>query len=300
MRFKSVKKNKLDTRQRPAYEPPTRRPGSMGEARRDGGNWLRAFWATPAHINRATQALCGAAFLLLAFMGGVWAMRLPMLEFRQVQVVGDVRHLQRAELARLVRQWRGNFLTLDLERVRRDVAALAWVKDADVARRWPAELIIAVNEHQPLARWGRRSLVDNDGKVFAGEVDGSFPRLFGPDEHAERVVEHYHKLVLALAPIGARPSEVRLSPRLAWEVQLDNGFKLELGRADFDERLQTFLTAYRVELHNFASNTLVVDLRYKRGLALKVGQLQERPGDQPAGASSKSKKTGSAKKRTRL
>jgi cell division protein FtsQ len=109
--------------------------------------------------------------------------------------------------------------------------------------------------------------------VFAGEVEGALPHLFGPEEHALRVVEQYHKLVQALAPIGARPVEVRLSPRMAWEVALDNGFKLELGRGDFDERVQTFLTAYRVELHNLASNALVVDLRYKRGLALKIAQL---------------------------
>lgn len=297
MRLRPGKQAKRDARQRPAFQEPTRRPGSMGESRRGGEGWFSAFWSTPAHLNRATQALCGAAFLLLAFMGGVWAMRLPMLEFRQVQVIGDVRHVRHAEIARLVHQWRGNFLTLDLDRVRRDVAALSWVKEADVARRWPAELVIRVDEHAPLARWGRRSLIDADGVVFAGEVQGELPHLFGPDEHAARVVEHYHKLVQALMPIGARPSEVRLSPRLAWEVQLDNGFKLELGRADFDERLQTFLTAYRVELHNFATNALVVDLRYKRGLALKVGQL---PKPSKPEKPSSAKKTKDVQQRTRL
>ncbi len=275
MRLRATKKNKLETRERPRFEPPTRRPGSMGEARRDGDNWLRAFWMTPAHINRATQALFGAAFLLLAFMAGAWAMHLPILEFKQVRVAGEVRHVQRAEILQLLRKWHGNFLTLDLERVRRDVVALPWVKEADVARRWPAELVIQVTEHQPLARWGRRSLIDRDGVIFAGEVNGDLPHLFGPEDHAARVLEQYHKLTLALAPIGAHPSEVRLSPRLAWEVKLDNGFKLELGRSDFDERLQTFLTAYRVELHNLASNELVVDLRYKRGLALKIAQLPQ-------------------------
>ena len=297
MRFRPVKQVKRDPRQRSASREPTRRPGSMGEARGAGDGWLGVFWSTPAYLNRATQALWGAAFLLLAFMGGVWAIRMPMLEFRQVQVVGDVRHLRHADIARLVHQWRGNFLTLDLERVRRDVGALSWVKDADVARRWPAELVIQVNEHTPLARWGRRSLIDGDGVVFAGELQGALPHLFGPDEHAARVVEHYHKLVQALLPIGASPSEVRLSPRLAWEVQLDNGFKLELGRADFDERLQTFLTAYRVELHNFSSNPLVVDLRYKRGLALKVGQLPKPSKPEKPGRAKKSK---DVRDRTRL
>jgi cell division protein FtsQ len=136
--------------------------------------------------------------------------------------------------------------------------------------------------------------------VFAGEVDGEFPHLFGPDEHAARVVEHYHKLVHALAPIGARPSKLRLSPRLAWEVELDNGFKLELGRSDFDERLQTFLTAYRVELHKMASNALVVDLRYKRGLALKVAQLPKPNKPEKPEKPRKPRKSQDVEERTRL
>jgi cell division protein FtsQ len=271
----SDKLAKREARRRIVFEAPTRRPGSMGGPRREGGNRLRAFWNSPAQLGRAAQALFGVAFLLAAFMAGVWAMRWPMLEFRSVQVVGEAPHIEREELARLLAQWRGNFLTLDLERVRRDMTSHAWVKHASVARAWPPRLTIEVVEHRPLAHWGRRALIDAEGFVFGAQIEADLPRLHGPEEHAARVVEHYHKLTNMLAPIGARPVALRLSPRMAWEAELDNGFKLELGRSDFDERMQTFLTAYRVELHNMAANALTVDLRYKRGLALQVAQLPD-------------------------
>ena len=65
-----------------------------------------------------------------------------------------------------------------------------------------------------------------------------------------------------------QPTEVRLSARRAWQIKLDNGAVLELGRADTQARLARFVKAQsRTPALQVAG--LHADLRYGSGLALR-------------------------------
>ena len=82
---------------------------------------------------------------------------------------------------------------------------------------------------------------------------------------------------LLLAGTGLRINELFLSERFAWNVQLNNGIKLNLGRKEFIDRFQRFIDLFEL-LDRQEKSVDYVDLRYDTGLA--VGWKTEIAGTQ--------------------
>jgi len=169
----------------------------------------------------------------------------PWFALRTIEVKTPVAHVTEAQI-RLVaeRQVRGTFFTVDLEGVRNSLEKLPWVREARVERRWPDTLVVSLTEHVPLARWNDNALVNETGEVFVAAVAQRLPRLSGPEDGSAEVVAAYRRHQAALAPLGMTIDELRLSPRRAWRLRLDNGMTLALGREQTDARLARFVALY--------------------------------------------------------
>ena len=155
-----------------------------------------------------------------------------------------------------------------LQAVREAAHRIAWVRDAVVRRRFPDAVEITLETYEPLARWGERELVSPRGEIFTADYGAPLPRFVGTPAAAPRMAAEYPGIVAALTPVGAAVSELRLSPRGAWQVVLDNGMLLELGRGDIAPRLEQFATAWpRLAAQGVEARH--VDLRYGNGLAVQ-------------------------------
>ncbi|NJR72220.1 MAG: cell division protein FtsQ [Gammaproteobacteria bacterium] len=71
-----------------------------------------------------------------------------------------------------------------------------------------------------------------------------------------------------LATIARSPAALTLTPRRAWQLTLDNGASLELGRLDTDARLNRFIATYPQVAALQAAKTQV-DLRYLSGFTIR-------------------------------
>jgi cell division protein FtsQ len=183
---------------------------------------------------------------------------------------------------------RGTFFTVDLEYVRNSLEKLPWVREARVERRWPSTLVVSLVEHVPLARWNDHALVNADGEVFVAAVSDKLPRLSGPEDSSAEVMATFRRHQATLAPLGMKIAELRLSPRRAWWMRLDNGMQLALGRVQTDARLARFTALYPSMIAtqtapSVATNPaepsaapaapvvpLTVDLRYPDGFAVRM------------------------------
>jgi len=170
--------------------------------------------------------------------------------------------------------------------VRNCLEKLPWLREARVERRWPDTLVVSLTEHVPLARWNDNALINEAGEVFVAAVSTQLPRLTGPEESSAEVVAAYRRHQAALAPLGMTIDELRLSPRLAWRLRLDNGMTLALGREQTDARLARFVAMYprmfgaqpEKEVVAVAQGTspaapitpVTVDLRYPDGFAVRM------------------------------
>ncbi len=151
----------------------------------------------------------------------------------------------------------------------RDAARrLPWVREASVRRRFPDGLEITFEAHEAFARWGQDRLVSDKGAVFDGATDAKLPRFDGPEGSGPRMVQEYPEIRRLLEPLASPVSELHLSPRGAWEVVLDNGLTLEVGRGDVEARLERFARAWP-GLVAAQVQTRHADLRYANGFALR-------------------------------
>jgi cell division protein FtsQ len=71
--------------------------------------------------------------------------------------------------------------------------------------------------------------------------------------------------------------QVRVSPRRAWQLRLDNGLTLELGREQIEARLARFVGAYDRTLGRLGRRIEHVDLRYSNGFAVRMPGLKSAP-----------------------
>ncbi len=235
------------------------------------------------------RALTWGAFGLLAYGAISWTAAQPWFALRNIEVKTPTAHVTEAQI-RLVaeRRVRGTFFTVDLERVRTSLEKLPWVREARVERRWPDTLVVSLSEHVPMARWNDNALLSTSGDVFVAALNQSLPKLAGPADSSDEVATAYRRYQTTLAPLGMAISELRLSPRQAWRIRLDNGMQIALGRGQADARLARFVALYprlfadqagaNPDLQHAAASSepavavapVTVDLRYSDGFAVRM------------------------------
>ena len=115
--------------------------------------------------------------------------------------------------------------------------------------------------------------MNSRGEVFAATTSEHLPSFAGPEGSSDRVLERYADFKEGLRPLGRYPVAVSLSPREAWQLKLDDGVVLELGRDQpkhpLSERIERFVSTYNTARGRFHTALGVIDMRYPNGFALR-------------------------------
>ena len=256
----------------------------MAKAKRKS-NDNAGFWDRPQLMNLIADLLYFAAALGLGYAATLAVARLPFFPLHAVTVAGPLQEVTPTQVEYAARTAvAGNFFTVNLEAVRTAFEKLPWVRKAEVRRSWPGGLELAIEEHVAAARWkhtegAEARLVNRQGEVFAAASSAALPLFVGPEGAAPLILARYLELQPLLAPIGRQPQSLALSPREAWQLRLDDGVLLDLGRdqakSRVNERLQRFTAAYRQAAERLRVRADVIDLRYPNGFAMRVARAGE-------------------------
>jgi len=231
-------------------------------------------WDKPEALNAIANTLFGVAFLLVLYASFVFVVHLPIFPLREVRLVEQPRHVQRAHIeAAVKKELRGTFFTIDLALARRGFEAMPWVRKADVRRQWPDRIEVRIEEHEPLARWGTLGLVNVQGEIFEASYAGKLPVFNGPAGASKEMAIQYAYFRKSLEPLGREPVQVNVSARRAWSLRIDTGTTLELGRNDLENRLARFVQNYERTAQYLGRRVDYVDLRYSNGFAVRVPEL---------------------------
>ncbi len=228
-------------------------------------------WDNARFLNALANALYCAAAALTLYGVLMMFLQLPIFPLREVEVTGRVARTTRDQVqAIVVEQLKGNFFTLDLDAARAAFQKLPWIRRATLRRHWPDRLEVEVEEHVALARWRDSALVNTYGEVFEAATSEILPVFSAPEGTATEVAQRYDAFRTSLEPLGKRPVHVALSARRAWQLKLDDGEVLELGRSQMEERLQRFVSAYGRTLAQLPHRSYRIDLRYSNGFAVRM------------------------------
>jgi len=163
------------------------------------------------------------------------------------------------------------FVGADLDRIQDRIVALTWIDQARVARRWPSRIAITVTEQVPAAVWGQSGLLNTRGELFVAEArhpPAELPRLSGPDDRSAEVAKRYLDVRDRLIPAGLDLRRVHLDARGSWEMTLQNGIEVRLGRRDVTARTDLFLSVVADIITGHAKDIDYVDMRYGNGFTI--------------------------------
>ncbi len=181
--------------------------------------------------------LIGAG-VLAVLAGGLGLALLGNQPIEHIQVEGQFQHLTALDVERAVREQLHG-------------AGLLGVKLDDVRRSL--------------------DLVNVRGDRFASNthfVPPELPQLSGPNGSAAEVVRRFLALQVGVVEAGLRLAALRLDARGAWELQLDNGVVVRIGRKQVEERCARFLAGALRMISQRAADIAYVDMRYSNGFAI--------------------------------
>jgi len=239
-------------------------------------------WDDAKQLNATAAGVALIAIVLLLWGAFAWIARQPVFALREVVVTTPLTRANPAHVEAVIRdELAGTLLTLDLARARAALGRVPWVRSVALRRQMPARLEIAIEEHEPLARWNDSGLVNTLGEVFVADYDGELPQFDAPDGRSADVAARYREWSEALVPLALAVQQVALSARGGWHLRVTGGatpLAIELGRDEPSERLARFVAAYRGTVGALArAGTRVdrVDLRYRNGFAARVPGLPQ-------------------------
>jgi cell division protein FtsQ len=152
-----------------------------------------------------------------------------------------------------------------------------------VRREFPNRLRVRLEEHRAVALWGSESesrLLNSFGEVFdanSGDLEpDELPRLAGPDDQAAQVLAMYQAIKPLFEPLDLAVERLALTARGSWQLELDTGAVMELGRGTTEEvmaRTQRFVQTLNQVTSRYGRRPealVSADLRHGDGYAVRL------------------------------
>ncbi|MDB1122998.1 cell division protein FtsQ/DivIB [Vibrio algarum] len=236
-------------------------------------------------ISKTKKHAVGGVFLLLVLfsLGFLlystvsWMLDEQRLPLSKLVLQGDLEYVSGKDIQLALRQVEsiGTFMSQDVNELQQVIIGLPWVAQASIRKQWPDLVKIYLVEHKASAIWNGNALLNMSGDVFnadIAELNEDKVKLYGPKGSSQNVLKTWQEVSPMFAHLGLSISSLVLNDRYAWQIILDNGIRLELGKESLIERIERFTSLY-YRLGNEAQRVSYIDLRYDTGAA--VGWFSE-------------------------
>ncbi len=201
-----------------------------------------------------------------------WVESEPQSEIKTVIVLGEPKYTTEKDIINAIQESDLSlFFELDVNQIQQRVNALPWVASTSVRKQWPDKLNVYVVEHHAVAIWNDDMLLNDDGNAFQApteKLDGTLPVLFGPEGSEVEAWHTFQQFYELLYINNFKLTSLALSERFSWQLWLNNGINLNLGRKEKAKRVQRFINLYPYMKKRKDAKVDVVDLRYDTGLAV--------------------------------
>ena len=226
------------------------------------------------NIKKFTVIIYGFIFLLSIFVVIQFLARVD-LPIKQISIIGEYQHIDKEQVDLIANEYiEGNFFSINLDQTRHAFKKLAWVREIAIRKKFPDTLEVTIEEHKPIARWGRVGLVNSYGEIFNAASQEELPSFIGYETFVKEMTLKFMEMNKILSKELMQVGTITLSERLSWEVITDNQVRVILGRDNIIKKLNLFTNNYQNILAGLKNRIEYVDLRYKDGFSVK--KLQER------------------------
>lgn len=222
----------------------------------------------------------GGAFLLvvLLLIGSLlystisWMWDDQRLPLSKIVLQGELHYVSAADVQRAFAQLDhvGTFMSQDIDVLQNITESIPWVSHASIRKQWPDTVKVFLTEFHAEAIWNGNALLNEDGQVFDGDIaklDEERVKLYGPQNSSEEVLRVWREISPKFQSLNLTITSLVLNERRAWQIILDNGIRLELGKESLQERIERFVSLYQ-NLGSDAQRVSYIDLRYDTGASI--------------------------------
>jgi len=258
----------------PERSTPPRRPEQRGASRLVAKEPLSLRLPKPdfSPLKRLVWPVLLLVLGVAAYEGAQRALPYIDRPISKVSVDGELSYIsQQAVQQRIAPYIQASFLQINLSGMRQELEQMPWIANAEVRRVWPDQIMIRLEEHLPVARWGDEALLNNAGHAFAPRESANYqhlPRLAGPQRAQRQVMQQYQVLSQMLRPLGFSIIALEMRERGSWYLRTAQGIDLLLGRDHIVDKMRRFAAIYEKALKAQQPNIARIDLRYPNGLAV--------------------------------
>ncbi|MBB1385611.1 FtsQ-type POTRA domain-containing protein [Pseudoalteromonas sp. SG45-5] len=229
----------------------------------------------------------GVSFFLVVVIGLVqlttgisdWLVENKDAQIKQLTVQGHPKYTDETAIIKAIKKADlSSFFELDVKHVQQLVQDLPWVATVSVRKQWPDTIQVYVVEHEVVAHWNSDLLLNQSGEAFqasSDKISADLPELFGPEGSEQEAWIAFKQLDEMLRVNSLTLKSLALSERFSWQLWLDNGVRLNLGRKDKAKRVQRFIDVYPRMKQREDAQIDTIDLRYDTGLAVSYKPVQE-------------------------
>ena len=239
------------------------------QAKRRKQKKTRQFRMPALPLGKLSVFLLAGAVIALCYQFSAELLDQPI---RSITIEGPFQRASALQIEESISSELGaGFFGANLKVIQKRIVELPWIDQANVARRWPGKLEISVTEQVPAAVWGDSGLLNTHGDLFvtdARHVPAELPRLSGPEGQSSTVAARYLQIREQLIPLGLDVRQVQVDARGAWQMTLQNGIEIRLGRRDVEARTQLFLDVAASIISSREEDIEFVDMRYSNGFTI--------------------------------
>lgn len=213
-----------------------------------------------------------ASLLISAYEIGMHCAEPKLLPIRHIQINGKYERINLPSINKGVKPYVKGFFSTDVIALKDIILKEPFVDEVVIKRLWPDTLLITLTEITLVASWGENASVTSKGLIIPVKVNPTthLPNFVGPESQINNILMQYVNLSNILHPFHLSISEINLNPRHSWQITLDNGINLLLGRKDIAEHLSSFALIYP-KLKKMHGNRLAsIDLRHSNGLSVNL------------------------------
>jgi cell division protein FtsQ len=192
---------------------------------------------------------------------------------KAVIIDGDFEYISRQSVKLLIDEhMKNSFIKEDLLSVRNKLMANPWIDSVSLRREWPDVLHVVIKEQRAIARWGDKGFLNYRGDLVLAKSDAvlnELPLLRSDDNQTQLLMRQYQFISELLSEHELTILVLKKSTVGIWQAELNNGWKLFLGRADINKKIQHLLFALDQKAIVLGSDIDSIDLRYENGLSVQ-------------------------------
>jgi cell division protein FtsQ len=234
--------------------------------------------AASKNETRSWVRLIGGVFFIAMLGVGAYFAAEPVKQMLarpvgQVTVEGEFLYVGKERTMELINaELHGDFLELNLMRLKTALEADPWVEQASLRRSWPDSLLVKISEQKPIARWGEQGFMNQRGEIIRVESTAELmelPRLDGEETDARRIMQQYQDLAQLLRSRGLEIQALSSDRKKSWRVTLKGNVEIAIGRDQVMEKMRRFITVYDQHLQALWTDVKAIDVRYTNGVAVQ-------------------------------